>query len=108
MASFFLGGVKTLLLRLLVVGAVLVLGYFFVAKPLLDEAQDSATGVQGVVESVTDAIDSESIGSAVDRVRSEIGGGLSEQDARRLVACMRQAEGDRERMRRCARRFGPD
>lgn len=111
---FFIGRLlRSLLFRLIVTAAVLVLGYIFIAKPLIDDTQNTAGGiagigdqVQGVMDSVTDAVGDGDPTGLVDDIQRQISGSdISREDAKRLERCIERASQDVQVIRRCAERF---
>lgn len=96
------GNVTSGIIRLAVTAGVLFLAYLFIVKPVLDTTNEAirATGIDKIGESL------EGVGTQikreVNRSLHAAGPGARRQ---KLVRCVQRAEGDTQRIERCARRF---
>lgn len=96
------GNVTSGIIRLAVTAGILFLAYLFIVKPVLDTTNEAirSTGLDKIGESL------EGVGTQIKR---EVNRSLhtTAPGARRqkLVRCIQRAEGDVQRIERCARRF---
>jgi len=96
--------------RIAILAATLALVYFLILKPILATTENitesTNSNVQRAFESVNDAFDgTPQAGTRTEiRIKSKIKGG-SGVDHQRLLKCVQKANGNINRIQRCANRF---
>lgn len=121
LANIF-GNLTSGIIRLAITAATILLVYLFILKPILDTTENVTSGFSssGDVQKVIDSVNEAFAGEGSDSIRRQIEVQLSGVDsasadstdaqtrkAQRLLRCVQNANGDVNRMQRCARRFGP-
>lgn len=107
------------IIRLAFTAATILLIYLFILKPILQTTENVSKGFgsEGAVEKALDAVNQAFAGEGADSIRrqieSQIGGIGSDSSpterkkANRLLRCVQNANGNVDRMQRCAKRFAP-
>lgn len=120
LANLF-GNLTSGIIRLAVTAATIVLVYLFILKPILETTENvsgsisSNTDVQKAIDSVNEAFGEQGSQSIKRQIEMQLKGVKNTsatntpemRKAQRMLKCVQKANGDVNKMQRCAERFGP-